>query len=144
MAVKLNHSQLFYFLGPHRLPSLWRRKSSKVKQAPAVNRPCRKEEGLTSVGKKRNPAQIPEGVLFSSPHTGTGKESAFKRLHQLWISVSLRCYCFAKCSIILIKYKALIFISFSVLLSGVFGIFERKGVLVWHSLIFGSGRGPQE
>lgn len=65
MAVKLNYSQLFYFLGHHRLPSLWKRKSSKVKQVPAVNRPCRKEKGLTSAGRRRNPAQIPEGVLFS-------------------------------------------------------------------------------
>lgn len=65
MAIKLNYSQLFYFLGYHRLPSLWKRKSAKVKQAPAVNRPCRKEKVLTSVGRRRNPAQIPEGFLFS-------------------------------------------------------------------------------
>lgn len=139
MAVKLNYSQLFYFLGHHRLPSLWKRKSSKVKQAAAaVNRPRRKEKGLASVGRRRNPAQIPEGVFLSSPHTGISKESAFKRLHQLRVSVSLECYFFAKCSIILIKYKTLIFIFFSILLSGGFGIFKRKGVLMWHRLIFGS------
>ncbi|XP_066059923.1 ubiquitin-conjugating enzyme E2 T isoform X1 [Chamaea fasciata] len=65
--------KLFYFLGHHRLPSLWKRKSSKVKQASAVNRPCRKEKGLISVGRRRNPAQIPEGVLFSPPHEDTSK-----------------------------------------------------------------------
>lgn len=150
MAVKLNYSHLFYFLGFCRLTDLWKRKSSKVKQAPAVNWPCRKEKGLTSVGR-RHPAQIPEGVLFSwdchcpLPLTQvTRKESAFKGLHQLWVSVSLGCYIFVKSSIILIKYEALIFIYFSLLLSGGFGLFGRKDVLMWRSLIFGSRREWQE